>query len=190
MSALRRLPSLTRPLRLLAIESSADDSCASIVTSDRRILSNVVVKQHLIHGASFCCAKGVPILIRGVRKVWRDTSYQEPGCPCEEYRTSIPLRNFEAYLYFVATSHPDGIKRSKTPSKRHRCIRIHTRSASYHNRSFKKRRLTARATGPGMYGCLSCGSHAAHAMAAMMDKPIVGVHHMVRLPLSPVSHLN
>lgn len=36
--------------------------------------------------------------------------------------------------------------------------------------------------GPGMYGCLSCGSHAANAMASMMDKPIVGVHHMVCLP--------
>lgn len=30
-----------------------------------------------------------------------------------------------------------------------------------------------------MYGCLSCGSHAANAMAGMMGKPIVGVHHMV-----------
>lgn len=39
------------------------------------------------------------------------------------------------------------------------------------------------AIGPGMYGCLSCGSHAANAMAAMMDKPIVGVHHMVRILL-------
>jgi N6-L-threonylcarbamoyladenine synthase len=49
---LRRLPALTRPFRLLAIESSADDSCVSIVSSDRRVWSNVVVKQHLIHGAS------------------------------------------------------------------------------------------------------------------------------------------
>jgi N6-L-threonylcarbamoyladenine synthase len=36
-----------------------------------------------------------------------------------------------------------------------------------------------------MYGCLSCGSHAANAMAGMMDKPIVGVHHMVRSSSSP-----
>lgn len=31
---------------LLALESSADDSCASVVRSDKTILSNVVLKQH------------------------------------------------------------------------------------------------------------------------------------------------
>lgn len=31
---------------MLALESSADDSCASIVNSNREILSNVVIKQH------------------------------------------------------------------------------------------------------------------------------------------------
>jgi N6-L-threonylcarbamoyladenine synthase len=35
-----------RDLTVLALESSADDSCAAIVNSDRQILSNVVVKQH------------------------------------------------------------------------------------------------------------------------------------------------
>lgn len=35
-----------RGLIVLALESSADDSCAAIVTSDRQILSNVVIKQH------------------------------------------------------------------------------------------------------------------------------------------------
>ncbi|GAA5848282.1 hypothetical protein JCM8547_004468 [Rhodosporidiobolus lusitaniae] len=34
-----------RPLVVLGLESSADDTCASIVTSDRRILSNIVLKQ-------------------------------------------------------------------------------------------------------------------------------------------------
>lgn len=38
-----------RPLRVLGIESSADDSCCAIVTSDRQILSNQVVKQHHIN---------------------------------------------------------------------------------------------------------------------------------------------
>lgn len=36
-----------RPLTVLALESSADDSCAGIVNDGRRILSNVVIKQHL-----------------------------------------------------------------------------------------------------------------------------------------------
>jgi len=34
--------------------------------------------------------------------------------------------------------------------------------------------------GPGMYGCLSVGVHAARAIAASAGKPLVGVHHMVR----------
>lgn len=38
--------------RILALESSADDTGAACVDSNRRILSNVVLKQHEIHGAS------------------------------------------------------------------------------------------------------------------------------------------
>lgn len=38
---------LTRPLRVLGLESSADDTCASIVSSDGKILSNVVLKQDM-----------------------------------------------------------------------------------------------------------------------------------------------
>lgn len=44
------LPRLLRPFRVLGIESSADDSAAAIVTSDRRILANIVEKQHHVHG--------------------------------------------------------------------------------------------------------------------------------------------
>ncbi|BGO89469.1 hypothetical protein NBRC10512_006657 [Rhodotorula toruloides] len=39
----------THPLLVLGLESSADDTCAAIVSSDRKILSNVVIKQHSIH---------------------------------------------------------------------------------------------------------------------------------------------
>lgn len=91
MTALRRLQSLTRPFRLLAIESSADDSCASIVSSDRRILSNVVVKQHLIHGLSLfaeALIEGINSKVSFDREIRRDTSDQEPGCSCEEYCAS------------------------------------------------------------------------------------------------------
>lgn len=38
-----------KPLTVLALESSADDSCCSIVTSSRQILANVVIKQHLLN---------------------------------------------------------------------------------------------------------------------------------------------
>ena len=36
----------SRLFTVLALESSADDTCASVVTSSREILSNVVIKQH------------------------------------------------------------------------------------------------------------------------------------------------
>ncbi|KIP06017.1 hypothetical protein PHLGIDRAFT_107529 [Phlebiopsis gigantea 11061_1 CR5-6] len=52
-----RLPSLcpwvSRKFTVLALESSADDTCAAVVTSDRQIMSNVVIKQlhrHEVYG--------------------------------------------------------------------------------------------------------------------------------------------
>ncbi|GAA5868858.1 hypothetical protein JCM3774_006776 [Rhodotorula dairenensis] len=47
--AARRVFSTPRPLVVLGLESSADDTCAAIVTSERKILANVVLKQHAIH---------------------------------------------------------------------------------------------------------------------------------------------
>lgn len=35
-----------RCFTVLALESSADDTCAAVVNSDREVVSNVVVKQH------------------------------------------------------------------------------------------------------------------------------------------------
>ena len=35
-----------RHFTVLALESSADDTCAAVVTSSRKILSNVVIKQN------------------------------------------------------------------------------------------------------------------------------------------------
>ncbi|EKM80844.1 hypothetical protein AGABI1DRAFT_112575 [Agaricus bisporus var. burnettii JB137-S8] len=46
---LRSVSTLSRRLNILAIESSADDTCAAVVNSSRQILSNVVIKQHDIH---------------------------------------------------------------------------------------------------------------------------------------------
>lgn len=42
-------PRADRALRVLGLESSADDACAAIVTSDRQVLANVVCKQHDIN---------------------------------------------------------------------------------------------------------------------------------------------
>lgn len=42
-------PGRARDFKILALESSADDTCAAVVDSSRRMLSNVVRKQHEIH---------------------------------------------------------------------------------------------------------------------------------------------
>ena len=44
--AWRATRALAKEFNVLALESSADDTCAAIVTSTRRILSNVVIKQN------------------------------------------------------------------------------------------------------------------------------------------------
>lgn len=50
----RRLPrQLTRSFTVLAVESSADDTCAAIVGSDRRIHSNIVIKQNHVCALDF-----------------------------------------------------------------------------------------------------------------------------------------
>lgn len=43
---LRPSSTLARHLNILALESSADDTCAAVVSSSRHILSNIVIKQH------------------------------------------------------------------------------------------------------------------------------------------------
>ncbi|KAI5448973.1 Mitochondrial tRNAs modification protein, partial [Naganishia albida] len=131
--SLRRLAALTRPFRLLAIESSADDSCAAIVSSDRKIWSNVVVKQHLIH---------------------------------EKFGGIHPIKSQDAHARNIPLA-----------------IQTALQEAKLNPEDIDAYAFTQ---GPGMYGCLSCGSHAANAMAGMMGKPIVGVHHMQAHALTPL----
>lgn len=48
-SAALQTPPAHAEVVLLGLESSADDSCAAVVSSTRGILSNIVLKQHLLH---------------------------------------------------------------------------------------------------------------------------------------------
>ncbi|KAJ7782860.1 glycoprotease family-domain-containing protein [Mycena metata] len=52
LHASRIVRSLGRPFRVLALESSADDTCAAVVDSSRRIWSNVIHSQHELHQAA------------------------------------------------------------------------------------------------------------------------------------------
>ncbi|EJU00644.1 peptidase M22 glycoprotease [Dacryopinax primogenitus] len=49
LSRLFSSPSCSKPFVVLALESSADDTCAAIVSSNRTIHSNIVLKQNHIH---------------------------------------------------------------------------------------------------------------------------------------------
>jgi Metal-dependent proteases with possible chaperone activity len=46
LQVIRKFTVQARPFTVLALESSADDTCAAVVDSSRKILSNIVVKQH------------------------------------------------------------------------------------------------------------------------------------------------
>jgi hypothetical protein len=52
----RRIHRTRRCFTVLGLESSADDTCAAIVTSDRRILSNVVSRQTALYVRLLCSA--------------------------------------------------------------------------------------------------------------------------------------
>lgn len=41
-------PAHARTFTVLALESSADDTCAAVVTSNRKVLSNVVISQQAL----------------------------------------------------------------------------------------------------------------------------------------------
>ncbi|KIO06069.1 hypothetical protein M404DRAFT_999285 [Pisolithus tinctorius Marx 270] len=118
---------------VLALESSADDTCAAVVTSSRQILSNIVVKQHDLHEG-----------FGGIH----------PTVAIEAHQRNMPgavrraLEDAKLMMQDV-----DGIAFTR---------------------------------GPGIGGCLSVGSNAAKSLAAALNKPLVGVHHMQAHALTPL----
>ncbi|KAH8107829.1 glycoprotease family-domain-containing protein [Cristinia sonorae] len=128
-----RLPSARRHFTVLALESSADDTCAAVVTSDRRILSNVVVKQHKEH---------------------------------EKYGGIHPFVAIEAHQRNM----PGAVRRALDEAKMN--------VTDVDGIAFTR--------GPGMGGCLSVNANAAKTLAAALNKPLVGVHHMQAHALTPL----
>ncbi|KAI0656520.1 glycoprotease [Cubamyces menziesii] len=129
--SIRRLHA--RRFTVLALESSADDTCAAVVTSDRKILSNVVVNQQAF---------------------------------LEEYGGIHP--------YFALHAHQRNMPGAV-------------------QRALKEANLTvndvdgiAFTLGPGLPGCLSVCGNAARTLAAALNKPLVGVHHMQAHALTPL----
>ncbi|KAF8894934.1 Gcp-like domain-containing protein [Gymnopilus junonius] len=123
-----------RPFSVLAIESSADDTCAAIVDSSRKILANVVMKQHDIH---------------------EEYGGIYPMSAIGTHQSNMPYAVRQALddAGFDVVRDVDGIAFTR---------------------------------GPGMPGCLSVGMNAAKSLAAALNKPLVGVHHMQGHALTPL----
>ncbi|KAF6760031.1 glycoprotease [Ephemerocybe angulata] len=132
-TTLSRLRS-SRFFTVLAIESSADDTCAAVVTSDRKILSNVVIKQLSLH---------------------------------EKYGGIEPMTAIQAHQRNLPFAVSRALREAGTDIVKDIDGIAFTR-------------------GPGMPGCLSVGMNGAKTMAAALNKPIVGVHHMQGHALTPL----
>ncbi|KAI0700901.1 glycoprotease [Cytidiella melzeri] len=122
-----------RFFNVLALESSADDTCAAVVTSERKILSNIVVTQHKQHAG-----------FGGIHPFFAMQAHQQ-AMP-EAIRMALSDAN-------TGLNDIDGIAFTR---------------------------------GPGMAGGLSVCSTAGKAIAAALNKPIVGVHHMQAHALTPM----
>ncbi|KAG8759272.1 hypothetical protein FRC14_006348 [Serendipita sp. 396] len=106
------------------MESSADDTCVAILDG-KRVLSNVVMKQHANH---------------------REFGGIHPAVAIEAHQRNMP-----------------------------RALRQALREA---NMKVQEVDGIAFTRGPGMGGCLSVSVNAAQNLAAALNKPMVGVHHM------------
>jgi N6-L-threonylcarbamoyladenine synthase len=118
---------------ILGLESSADDSCAAVVSHDRQILSNVVIKQNKIH---------------------------------EQHGGIHP--------YFAIQAHQANMPYAVQRALKEAQINVNDVDGIAFTR------------GPGIGGCLSVGSNAAKTLAAALNKPLVGVHHMQAHALTPL----
>ncbi|KAI0093318.1 glycoprotease family-domain-containing protein [Irpex rosettiformis] len=122
-----------RYFNVLALESSADDTCAAVVTSERKVLSNIVISQHTQHA---------------------DFGGIHPFYAMQGHQRAMPIAINRALIDAAVTmADIDGVAFTR---------------------------------GPGMAGGLSVCSTAGKAIAAALQKPIVGVHHMQAHALTPL----
>lgn len=155
-----------RAFTVLAIESSADDTCAAVVCSDRKILSNVVMKQNNLFG----------FILWSLRKI---SSYWFIGMKLMEgFIHSLLLRLINAIWCVVSSQLCRMVCKSNLTSGQPLAVQAALREAQVD--IVKDVDGIAFTRGPGIGGCLSVGSNAAKTLAAALGKPLVGVHHMVR----------
>ncbi|KAL0578568.1 Mitochondrial tRNAs modification protein [Marasmius crinis-equi] len=157
-----------RRFTVLALESSADDTCCAIVDSDRRILANVRIKQNELHeqyggiypAAAVMAHQRNMVSVLFIRRVVIGADLRRATIPCE-----VDLAD-AVYL----SAQPVAIKRALEQAK----MDVNDVDGIAFTR------------GPGMPGCLGVGCHSAKALAAALGKPLVGVHHMQAHALTPL----
>ncbi|CAO3567960.1 unnamed protein product [Mortierella alpina] len=118
----------SRPLIALGIETSCDDTCAAVVTSDRRILSEVLRTQHHLH---------------------------------EPMGGIVPKLAHHAHMRNLPAVVQEAIQK-----------------AGLGERGIQEIDIIAVTRGPGLAHCLGVGLNAAKTLAAALNKPLIGVHHM------------
>lgn len=85
-----------RTFTVLALESSADDTCAAVVTSDRKILSNVVISQHKQYVHYFNTFYMARLLKRhGVCGDMRTSAESTRSMPCKPINKQWLVYSFE-----------------------------------------------------------------------------------------------
>ncbi|KAK3814584.1 MAG: glycoprotease family-domain-containing protein [Linnemannia elongata] len=117
-----------RPLIALGIETSCDDTCAAIVTSDRQILSEVLRTQHHLH---------------------------------EPMGGIVPKLAHHAHMRNLPSVVQEAIQ-----------------SAGLGEQGIQAVDIIAVTRGPGLAHSLGVGLNAAKTLAAALNKPLIGVHHM------------
>ncbi|KAF9929151.1 hypothetical protein FBU30_001828 [Linnemannia zychae] len=121
-------PKTKRPLIALGIETSCDDTCAAVVTSDRRILSEVLRTQHHLH---------------------------------EPMGGIVPKLAHHAHMRNLPSVVQEAIQ-----------------SAGLGEQGIQAIDVIAVTRGPGLAHSLGVGLNAAKTLAAALNKPLIGVHHM------------
>ncbi|KAF9165541.1 S-glutathionyl-(chloro)hydroquinone reductase [Actinomortierella ambigua] len=116
-----------RPLVCLGIETSCDDTCAAIVTSDRQILSEVLRTQHHLH---------------------------------EPMGGIVPKLAHHAHMQQLPNVVREAIQAARLPN------------------GLADIDVVAVTRGPGLAHSLGVGLNAAKSLAAALDRPLIGVHHM------------
>ncbi|KAK9708351.1 Mitochondrial tRNAs modification protein [Basidiobolus ranarum] len=115
----------SKPITILGIETSCDDTTAAVVNSDRKILSEAITLQHHLH---------------------------------ESHGGIVPNLALKSHTMHLPSTVRKALDESGISAFELDAIAV-TR-------------------GPGIPACLSVGLNAAKTLAAVLKKPLIGVHHM------------